>query len=202
MHLAAIALALLTLTPRDVDEAILIGQSRVGSERARFHASYRFPVARAPIDYIEVITPFRRIVLAAEAKIQAGDRGFGQRQGLELAAASHGQFEFQVELTFHPLNTYVLVPAFEVWMVRGGMRVDPASLDRQPRYGARLEGLPPTVSQPAAGIRPGATQPMLGATLLARFAPETIDAMGPSDLVISQEGKELARLRIDLGKLR
>ena len=62
------------------------------------------------MDYLEIVTPFRRIVLAAQARAGAGDRRFGQREALEIEAAAPGQIDLYAELTFHPLNTFVLVP--------------------------------------------------------------------------------------------
>lgn len=194
--------AQLTLTPREVDEAILIGQSRILSERTRFHAPYRIVVSQPPVDYVEVITPFRRVALAADQRAQIGDRGFGQRQGLELLAAAAGQFDFNIELTFHPLNTYVGIPSYDVLLLRGAMRIAPVSLDRQPRYGARLEGLPPALPTPAAALIPGGTQPMLGGTVIARFNGSDLDANGSHELLIIESGKELARVRVDLSRLR
>jgi hypothetical protein len=55
------------LDARALADAIAIGQTRVESQRARFHQPYRIPVNRPPVDYIEVVTPFRRVALAAEA---------------------------------------------------------------------------------------------------------------------------------------
>jgi hypothetical protein len=193
--------AQLTLSPREVDEAILIGQSRILADRTRFHAPYRITVGQAPVDYVEVVTPFRRVVLAADQRAQIGDRSFGQQKGLELLQAANGQFDFNVELTFHPLNTYVGIPPYDVTLVRGAMRIKPVTLDRQPRYGARVEGLPPAVPAPGTFI-PGGSQPMLGGTVIARFAGDAVDANGMIELVVSDAGKELARARVDLGKLR
>src|SRR5688572_5242438 len=68
------------LTPRAIDEALTIGQSTLERVRGRFHAPYRVAVNRGPVDYIEVITPFRRVALAGEERARIGDRSFGQRQ--------------------------------------------------------------------------------------------------------------------------
>ena len=73
----------LTLDRRAIDEAIYVGQSRIESERTRFHVPYRVRVAQPPIDWIDVITPFHRIELAAEMNARSGRRQFGQREALE-----------------------------------------------------------------------------------------------------------------------
>jgi len=191
-----------TLALRDIDEAIRLGQTRIDADRARFHAPYRLPVNQAPVDYVDVITPYRRVVLAADEQARFGNRSFGQRQALELLNAAAGQFDVITELTFHPLNTYVTMPAYEVALIKGGTRITPATLDRQPRFGARVDGLPPAIPVPGGLVRARGSQPMLGGTVIARFAGDAVDAAGTQDLVISEQGKDLARVRIDLGGLR
>ena len=190
------------LTLRDVDEAILLGQTRIDADRARFHAPYRIPVNQAPVDYVDVVTPYRRVVLAADEQARFGNRSFGQRQALELLNAADGQFDFITELTFHPLNTFVTMPAYDVTLVRTGARIAPATIDRQPRFGARVDGLPPAVPVTGGLVPTRGAQPMLGGTVIVHFAGDAVDAAGAQDLVISEQGKELARVRIDLGRLR
>src|SRR3954465_10574862 len=97
-----------------LQEAIAIGQSRLAAERARFHLPYRIPVNKSPVDYIDIVTPFRRVELAAEARAAAGQRGFGQREALEIVAAAPDRLDTYVELTFHPLNTYIGVPNYDL----------------------------------------------------------------------------------------
>ena len=192
-----------SLTPRDVDEALLIGQSRLAADRTRFHNPYRITVARAPVDYVDVITPFRRVVLAAGERLLIGDRSFGQRQALELLATSGDTFDFLIELTFHPLNTFVGIPSYDVTLAAGPTRIPPKSIDRVPRFRARVDGLPPSIPTPALGsVKGPSTQPMLGGTITARFGADAIDPAGAIDLVVSDGGAELARARIDLGRLR
>ena len=57
-----------TLDRRGIEEAIQIGQSRLDAERARFHAVYRITVARPPVDWIDVITPYYRVALAVNSR--------------------------------------------------------------------------------------------------------------------------------------
>ena len=54
-HGAAVSIV---LDRRDLEEAIAIGQSRIDTIRQRFHAGYRIVVSTAPLDYIEVVTPW------------------------------------------------------------------------------------------------------------------------------------------------
>lgn len=199
LHAAAAAMQPL-LDPQAVSEAVRLGQFRGERERARFHAPYRVDVARAPVDFIELITPFRRIVLEAQARAQAGDRTFGQRQAIDLLAAGPPVLTVIVELTFHPQHTFVGVPAYGVALVgRGAPPVQPRSIDRIPRHGPRVEGAP---LPGAPGVPVLTDQPMLGGSMVASFDVQLLNATGRYDVVIDDAGKELARVSVDLGKLR
>ena len=196
-----------------LQQAIAIGQSRLTGEQDRFHAPYRLTIAKAPVDYIDVITPFRRIVLAAQAQGEIGDRNFGQRDALKTLDAAADILEFDVEFTFHPLNTYIGVPDYRVVLVppaagagsRGpALQIQPESLDRIPRFGPRVAGLPLPHPRPG-GIAPAQrrrSEPMLGGTVVAQYDIKTLDANASYVLVISEMGNELARARVDLAGLR
>jgi hypothetical protein len=190
----------LALDQPAVDAAIRLGQSRIERDRTTFHAAYRLVLDKAPADYVDIVTPFRRVVLAAETQALVGDRTFGLRQGLELAAVSGAQVDLRAEFTFHPLNTYVGVPDYSIRLL-GRETVVAEAQERIPRFGARVDG--PQLSLPAPGGRlRGETQPMLGGTVVARFDGERLDPRGTYDVVIAEGGKELARGRVDFGKLR
>jgi hypothetical protein len=196
--IVAIALAGAVLTAYDpaIDElealdAIRLGQSRVESERLRFHQQYRFIVNRPPVDVVEIATPFRRIVQAAERRAQVGGGLFMQSEALAIASATAGQLDVIVETTFHPLNTYVAVPAYEIRMIAAGTRapIGPSAMERIPRYTLGSQ-------------KPGVGQPLAGGTVTATFDAITLSATGMYDVVISEGGKELARTRVDLTRIR
>jgi hypothetical protein len=172
-------------------EAIRIGQSRVESERLRFQQQYRFIVNRPPVDVVEIVTPFRRIVQAAERRALVAGGLFMQSEALAIAAASAGQLDVVVETTFHPLNTFVAVPAYEVRMVAPANRspVGPSAVERIPRYTLGSE-------------KPGVGQPLAGGTITATFDAIALSASGMYDVVVSEAGKELARARVDLARIR
>ena len=187
-----------TLDDRALDEAIAIGQSRIETQRTRFHLPYRVPVGRPPVDYIEIVTPFRRVVLAAEASGRAGDRILGQRDA-RAAITDENQIELIVELTFHPLNTFITMPSYMVALMGGGMQAIPhRSAEGMPRYGARVDG---QRSPGGAAVAPG-SQPILGGTVTARIDGRLLKPDGVYDAVVSEAGKELARATIDLARLR
>jgi len=122
---------------------------------------------------------------------------------MALLAATPEDVEFRVELTFHPLNTYVGVPAYSVWLedLRGG-RVRPRALERLPRYGPRVEGASAPLPVPGGLALPGGSEPMLGGTVSAHFDGSALDPTGVYDVVVEESGKTLARVRADLGTMR
>jgi hypothetical protein len=189
-----------TLDSNAVNEALTFGRSRSERDRARFHAPYRLVVNGAPVDFIEVITPFRRLVLEAESRALIGDRSFGQRQALEWLGSGPPTLEVMVEMTFHPLHTFVGVPAYGLALVaRGGPAVQPRSIDRLPRHGPRVEGAP----RPTPRATPIPTdEPMLGGAMIGHFDAQLLDPTGEYDIVVDDGGKELARARADLKRMR
>jgi hypothetical protein len=192
-----------TLDLRATDEAIAIGQSRDNSARERFHRPYRIPVGRPPFDYVDVVTPFRRAELAAEERARAGDRLFRQSDALAVLAEHGDRVQLFVEATFHPQNTFVGVPAYSVALTRpdAPARIEPRDVQRIARLGPRVDGvaaqpypLPPSV--------PSSGQPLAGGTVIVTFDGLRLDPRGAYEAVIEEAGKELARVRVDLAKLR
>ena len=204
-----VSAAELDLDLRTVQEAITLGQTSFEAERLRFHRPYKFEVSRPPLDGIDLVTPFRRVVIAAEVRALAGDRRFGQRDGLAVAARYPRQVSIHAEFTFHPQNTFVLVPRYSVrWLTVAGTQIEPAFTDLSPRYfqktGTASLPVPPAVAGVGPPSLPGRSQPMLGATVVAFFDGALLQK--PEDpareLVIQEAGQVLARLPIDLSRLR
>ncbi len=192
-----------TLDRRGMEEAILIGQSRFDAERTRFHAAYRVALSRPPVDWIDVITPFHRVALAAEARARLGDRVFGQREALATLNNAPNLIELLIELTFHPLNTFVGVPAYDVLLNRAQDKpIRAQHINRYPRFGPRTEVNAPALPNPNAAPLLGNGQPMLGGTMIAQFAADAIDPNGRYDIVIIDGGRELIRTGVDFGRMR
>jgi hypothetical protein len=187
---------------RLIAEAIGIGQSRT-AVRTRYHQPYRVQVARPPIDYIEIVTPFRRVVLLAEERARLGSRLFGQREAMAALGDRSDVVEVLVEATFHPLNVYVGVPEYDVELVATSpvARITPRNISRVPRYGARVEGVPYSFPFPAPNL-PGGSQPLTGGTIAASFDAGTLNPNGVYEVVVSEKGTELARAPVNLGQFR
>ena len=192
------------LDPRSLADAIDLGQSRIDDVRSRFHAAYHIEVMQPPVDYIEVVTPFRRIALDAEARTRAGERLYGQREALATLGDNPSRLDVVVELTFHPLNNYVGVPAFTVSLVpQGGRPIEPRTISRVPRFGPRVSGTPlpyPYVTSSAAA--PQGSQPLLGGSIVAVFDGTALDARGTYVVVVRDSAKDVAKATADLARLR
>jgi hypothetical protein len=197
-----------TLDRRAIEQALDIAHASIESNHLRFHADYRFSVIAPPIDFVEIVSPFRRLVLAAETAQQLGRRMFGQREALAALQPDPGRVEVYVELTFHPQNTFVNVPEYDVMLAPVSSRepaVLPATIDRLPRFGPRIEGsrYPFPYPYPVGPRVPAGTEPLLGGTLIARFDGRLVDPAGVYEVVVNDGAQEIGRTHpIDLRRLR
>ena len=137
------------------------------------------------------------MVIAAEVRALAGDRRFGQRDGLAVAARYPRQISVHAEFTFHPQNTLVLVPRYTVrWLTAAGRRIEPAFAESAPRYFPKTGPASLPGSRRRAGVvppsLPGRSQPMLGATVVAFF--DGVGLQKPEDpareVVIEEAGQQ------------
>jgi len=192
------------INARLIEEALALGQSRIESVHTRYHLPYRLQVARPPFDYIDVITPFRRVVLITEERTRLGIRGFTQREAADALGNQAGVVEFRVEMTFHPQNTFVGVPGYDVELVSASpsARLMPREVTRHPRFGARIDTGPLSAPPVALPNAPGGGMPVTGGTIVATFPVEALNAAGAYDVVLSEMGKELARARVNFAGLR
>jgi len=190
------------LDPEALAQAIEIGITRIDDTRSRFHAPYRIEVMQAPVDSIDVVTPFRRIALDAEAHTRAGQRLYGQREALATLGDTPSRVDLVVDLTFHPLNNYIGVPEYTVTLVGGAGRVmEPATISRAPRFGPRLSG---TVPYPylTGGAGPQNGNALTGGLVVAGFDGTMLDPRGSYLVVIREKGKEIAKAPVNFGRLR
>jgi hypothetical protein len=197
-----------SLDRRAIEQALYIAHSSIQAEHFRFHADYRFTVAKSPVDFVEIVSPFRRLVLAAETSFRQGRRMFGQREAQAALQPDPDRVEVYVELTFHPQNTLMNVPEYGVRLVplgRPGGGIQPGTIDRLARYGPRVDdaSYPFPYPYPVAPRVPTGTDPLLGGTLIATFHGDSVDPQGVYEVVVVDGEHELGRTwRIDLAKLR
>jgi hypothetical protein len=190
--------------PQMIGQAMDLGQSALTQERARFHGAYRIAIGKPPVDYLEIVTPFRRVALASETRLRFGGRLLTQREANEILGPNSGQVDILAELTFHPLNTYIGVPLYDLVLVPAGTtgRIRPREIELVPRHGPRAVGIPLTYPYPSSSPVPAGSQPLLGGTVIAKIDGSLMDERGTYDVVIEESGKELAKGRVDFGGLR
>jgi hypothetical protein len=190
-----------------IQQALAIASSSIESTHRQFHADYRFPVNRAPVDFVSVVSPFRRVVLSAETEMTLGRRIFGQRDAIAALQPDPDRFEVYIELTFHPHNTFIAMPEYTIQLeplsARGGA-VLPETIDRLPRFGPRLDDAryPFPYPHPVGARSAAGSQPLLGGTLIARIAGGQLDPKAAYMVIVREHARELARARVDLGRLR
>jgi hypothetical protein len=190
-----------------IQDALTIANSSFESTHRRLHADYRFQVNSVPVDFVSIVSPFRRLVLMAENAQRLGRRMFGQRESLAALQPDPDRFEVYVELTFHPHNTFIGVPDYTIElepMTYRGPTVAPAEIERLPRFGPRLDdtSYPFPYPYPVSPRTPAGGEPLRGGTMIARFPGSRLDPKAGYMVIVRDGTKELARTRVDLGRLR
>jgi hypothetical protein len=177
-------------TDRDFASALNMASSSE-TLRAHFHGPYIVPMKDELVEQLEVITEYRRLVLAAEEQLQAGNwmlgrGGFDQkgRTLKDLQQAFAGQVSIRARLRFHPHNSFVMLPPFDILL-------------GEPTLVARQSIRTPHII-PASGD--GKTRDFIaGATIEMAFdAHEIGDRALPVRIVSA--GKEVARVVVDFAR--
>jgi hypothetical protein len=183
-----------------INEALLFSRTATVTERAQFNRPYRVVVGKAPIDYIDVITPYRRIVLEGSTR-RASGVALSQREALDLLTKAGDTLDVSVELSFNPLNTYIGVPDSTVTLISSdGRRLVALETFHTARWTARLESLPSATPGSGAPRPPGAT--MLGATIVGRFSLMSLNASGNYEVETIVTGERGVRAPIALAGMR
>ena len=189
---APIAAVTEVMTDSDIARALNIANGS-DATRALFHAPYLVAVDAPVIEHLEIITEFRRFVLAAEDQLKAGNwmmaRGGFDPKGRtlrDLLRPLGGQVSIRARLRFHPQNNYVTLPAFDILLG------DPTLL--------AINALRTPHITPATG-EPGTRDVINGATIEVFYnAPTIDDRLLPVRLI--SEGKEVARVSVDFSRVQ
>ena len=176
------------LTDRDIAHAYNIANAS-DATRTIFHAAYRIPTRDLTIEQFEVVTEFRRFVLAAEEAAKSGNwmmaRGGMDAKGRSLKdhlGPLAGQVSIRARVRFHPLNSYTTPPPMDLLL--GEPTLLALNAVRTPHV---------TTGEP------GTRDVITGATIETYFnAPTIADRVLPVRLVF--EGKELARANVDFSR--
>ena len=189
----AAAAVTVSLTQSDTRRALRLGDGAPAA-RAEFHAPYIIKVRNSIIHEIQVLTEFRRTVMATEDALKRGDWAVakGARslngQGIDdVVKPWRGKVTLVATLQLDALHTYVAVPNCEVMM--GGMPVV-ASLDRRAT---------PRSSLPYSS-RGTMTTSLVGAVIEADFDSAAVGQTS-RDAVVICDGRDVARTPIDFSRL-
>jgi hypothetical protein len=180
------------LTERDIAYALTIANGSAPT-RALFHAPYNVAIDDPTVEHHEVITEFRRFVLAAEKELESGNWMMGRggydpkgRTLKDVLRPLDGQVSIRARLRFHPHNNYVTLPAFDVLLG------DPTLL--------AINAIRTPHITPSTG-EPGTRDVIYGATIEVFYNAPTIgDRTLPVRLV--SEGKEIARISVDFARVQ
>lgn len=186
-HVAAIAL---TLSTADIERALAVARAS-DAERTAFHARYRIASNDATLEQVEVITEFRRVVLAAEERGRMGDWMFLHSTGSvqKLVQPYRGLVTLVARLRFHPQNVLTSVPAYDLLLDDGRGGVVPP-LDRRTT---------PTWSLPFK-TRQGDQTALMGATLEIDLAASDVGQTSHK-ATLTLNGQNIAGVTIDFSRL-
>jgi hypothetical protein len=180
------------MTESDIAYALNIANGS-DATRALFHAPYRVVIDDPLVEHLEIITEFRRFVLAAEDQLKSGNwmmaKGGFDQKGRTLKDRLRplgGQVSIRARLRFHPHNNYVTLPAFDILL--GDPTLLAINATRTPHI------------TPATG-EPGTRDLIYGATIEVFYNAPTIDDRTLPVRLFS-EGKELARISMDFSRVR
>jgi len=175
------------LSQDGIERALIVGRA-FDAERARFHRPYLISINDATVEQIEVITEFRRVVLLEEDRIRRGDHMFRLRQAEDALAPWRGRLTLVTRLRFHPLNTYVTAPLFEIAV--GPPAIVALDVRRTILYAAQAEH-----------PRRGTSIPLAGAIVEADFDAATIGQTSRVVRVVLDD-KDVIRTPIDFSHLQ
>jgi hypothetical protein len=118
-----------------IERAIALG-GRDAAERERTHLRYVVDVSHSLVRSFEVITEYRRVVLAKEHQFQIGNRFYGMREAEEMLKPWRGRVSVVAHVRFSPQNALVSVPQYEMRIegARDGRRILPFEVRRNPLY--------------------------------------------------------------------
>lgn len=202
------------LTPNidreQLDEALLFGRQATKAEREAFHDGYQRTLKDSLVRRISIVSEYRRVVLTLEEKMRLLDRNYGQRQMTQMLVPWRGLVEVIAEVQFHPQNTYIGVPLYDVLLVRldgpaAGSVIVPEANDRRPHFGVYWD--PPPMGSPWWPFPPtnapvlGRSEPITGGWLQARFDAGLVTT-GRFDVVVKDGAATLGAAQFDMGAIR
>ena len=184
-HAGAVATV---LGDKDIERALKLAQA-AEQKRAQFHAPYLVRVDDATVEQIEVVTEFRRYVLAVQEQLRKGNWLFAQgvRSAKEQLQPWRERLSIVARLRFHPHNTMMMVPLYDITIGQPPVLV-PINIVRTP------------ITALLSGKKGDFNAPLMGATIEAIFDTRSLDPAA-RDVSVLLEAQPVARVPIDFAKL-
>jgi hypothetical protein len=176
--LAAVTIAILlqgevraiatVLSEKDIERALKLAQEPE-QKRAQFHAAYVVRVNDATVEHIEVVTEFRRYVLATEEQLRLGNWLFARsvRDAQEKLRPWRQRVSLVARLRFHPQNTLMGIPPYEIAI--GGPDLAPLDVVRTPITALNAPLMGATIEAVFNAVAVGQTVRPVSVSLAARF---------------------------------
>ncbi len=174
-----------------VEHAIAIGR---GPERAyqAFEEPYRLRLGGPTFVELEIVTEFRRVVLAARQRALVGDSTWGYEEALDALRPYRGRLTFILRVALPPQNVDYRLPAFDMVVYpppgRGSGPLSALDVRRLPQY--------------VAGQLAPPGSPVLGGLIEQSFDARALDPRGSCLVGLFAEGKEVQRVPVDLATVR
>lgn len=185
MRLVCLVALVVSMSAAEIERAQSIARAR-DSERQQFHAHYVVELSDPAVTRIEIVTPFRRLVMICEDHVLRGDWMFtrGVRAAEEALAPFRGITTFHAVIRFNPLNAFVEPPPY-------ALTIDGAGIDTQ---------LTPDYSVPFKARDGRTLTSLVGAHLEANVPAGTIRG-GIRTVAVLLQGKPVASASFDFSRL-
>jgi hypothetical protein len=185
---------IVTPSPADTQRAMKLAADPEAA-RATFHARYTTPIKDSIIRDLQVLTEFRRTVIATEEALQRGDwavahgaSSLGGRSVADVIAPWRRIVTIVATLQFPPMHTYISIPRCEV------------TLDGTPLLAPVNRRTAPLSSLPYSS-RGKMISSLVGATIEVDFDAGPVGETSRF-AVVTCDGKGVARAGIDFARLQ
>jgi hypothetical protein len=188
---AAGSLIISSLGGADIERALSMARAR-DADRQQFHQRYVFDLPGPVVTQIDVITPFRRMVIIGEDHVTRGDWMFtrGLRAAEDAIKPMRSVITLRATLRFNPMNTFIEAPPYTL-AVSG-----PSNDSLEPV----ATTLTPLFSNPFKARDGKMLSSLIGATLESSFEAALLG--GPRRTVaVTLERKDVGHVLIDFTRL-
>ncbi len=174
-----------------IERAVRIGRGPEAQLQA-FEEPYRIRLGGPTFMELEVVTPFRRVVLAARQRQLLQDSTWGYSEAAAVLQPYRGLVTLILRVALSPANVDYTLPAFDMAVYprpgAGPNRLQPIEVRRLPQY--------------ITGQLAPAGSPVLGGLIEETFDAAPLQAEGAALVGLFADGREVQRVPVDFNSLR